>query len=91
MQSVRSDEELGKRMRQAACEMIGPKATLKNLIGADSPPPVVPHPEILPCWFSKVEPTCRRFGKRTASALALNEIGRTKRTKAMSLSLISAF
>ena len=54
MQSVLSEDELGKRMRQAACEMTCPKATLKNLVGAESPVPVAPHPEMRACWFSKV-------------------------------------
>lgn len=54
MQRVLSEDELGKRMRQAVCEMIGEKATLKNLIGAESPVPVAPQPETRAIWFSNV-------------------------------------
>lgn len=89
MQSVRSDDEFGKRMRQAACEMTRPTAVCRFLIGEASPPPVDPHPEMRASRFSKSESTCRRFGKRTARTVAVNVIGRTNRTKAISLSLVS--
>lgn len=89
MQSVRSDDELGKRIRHAACEMTCPNPTLKEFTGPP-PNPVAPHPEILACWFSKVCVIWRRFGNRTALTPAENVIGTTNLTKAMSLLLFEA-
>lgn len=86
---VRSEDEFGNRMRQAACEMTRPTAVCKCLIGEASPVPVDPHPEMRASRFSKSESTCRRFGKRTARTVAVNVIGRTNRTKEISLSLVS--
>lgn len=91
MQSVRSEAELGNRIRQAACEMTCPKATRRNLTGAASPVPVAPHPEIRACWFSKVVDTCRRLGRRTRFTFAVNVTGTTSLTNAMSLLLVAAF
>ena len=45
MHKVLDEAELGKRKRQAFCEMIGAVDTLKFLIGDESPVPVVPQPE----------------------------------------------
>lgn len=53
-QIVLSDAEFGKRTRQATCEMTGEKATLKNLLGDESPVPVLPKPESRANWFSKL-------------------------------------
>lgn len=89
MHRVRSEDEFGKRIRHAACEMTRATAVRKVLIGEASPPPVVPHPEMRASRFSKSESTCLRFGKRTARIVGVNVTERTKRTKAMSLSLVS--
>lgn len=45
MHKVFDEAELGKRKRQAFCEIIGAFDTLKNLTGDESPVPVVPKPE----------------------------------------------
>lgn len=87
-QSVWSDEELGKRIRQAACDITWENATSKFMFGDEPPVPVAPHPEIRPCWFSNVEVTWRRFGSLTIWANWLKIMGRTSLTREMSLSLI---